>query len=231
VNLGNLLPEIKLSEENSLPKLYLPDRQHICQIGDDDPLKYYYLPLTSCVYRKRLQMAMVLLGEKRFGHLLEVGYGSGIFLPTLARRCDKLSGVDIHTKVEQVQQMLAAERISATLQRGNVLNLPYRGEEFDAVVCLSVLEHLRELDVAVDEICRVAKSGATVVLGFPVRNVATSSFYRLMGYDHMEIHPSSHRDILSAVQRRLTHLDTVHFPPLLPLDLSLYIACRGIKDK
>jgi SAM-dependent methyltransferase len=214
-----------------LPKLYLPDRKHIYQIDNDDPLNYYYLPLTGHIYRKRLQIAIALLREERFGHLLEVGYGSGILLPTLFRRCDELSGVDIHAKVGQVQQMLAKEGVVAALRQGSVLDLPYGDGEFDAVVCLSVLEHLRELDVAVRDIYRVAKSGAVIVLGFPVRNVVTSSFYRLVGYDPIEIHPSSHQDILSAIQRRSARLDVVHFPSVLPIDLSLYVACRCIKDK
>ena len=214
-----------------MPELHLPPRQHIHQIDDDDPLRYYYLAHTRYLYRKRLRMALASLGEQRFGRLLEIDYGSGILLPTLAGICDDPTGVDIHDKVEQVQLMLGKEGVRANLRQGSVLDLPFQEGEFDAVVSLSVLEHLEELEVALYEIGRVAKPGATIVLGFPVRNVVTSSFFRLVGYDHMEIHPSSHRDILNAARSEFTYLEVTRFPPLLPIDLSLYVICRCVKGR
>ena len=100
---------------------------------------------------------------------------------------------------------------------------------FDAIVCVSVLEHLRELNLVVGEIARVTQDSGIVVLGFPVRNVITNAFYRVVGYDPMELHPSSHRDILKALSARLKIDSYASFPSFLPMDYSLYVTCRCVK--
>jgi 2-polyprenyl-3-methyl-5-hydroxy-6-metoxy-1,4-benzoquinol methylase len=100
---------------------------------------------------------------------------------------------------------------------------------FDAIVCVSVLEHIRELDLVIREIVRVTGDSGIIVLGFPVRNVITNAFYRVVGYDPMDLHPSSHRDILKALSARLKIDACATFPRFLPMDYSLYVACRCVK--
>ena len=204
----------------------LPARKHISPTNDEDPLQYYYSPLTGYVYTRRLQLVCELLGNGPFQNLLEIGYGSGILLPELSQRCRHLAAVDIHEQFHQVYAMLEAEGVEATLHHGDVRSLPFQDGAFDAVVCISVLEHLVDLDAAVGEISRVLRPQGVVVTGFPVRNSITSAFYRLVGYDPAKIHPSSHRDILDAIRAGF-QLDTaVIFPSFLPMDLSWYVACR-----
>ncbi len=195
----------------------------------DDPIDYYYRPLTSWLYRSRLRLAAGLLGPGPFEALLEVGYGSGVFLPELARRSRRLVGVDVHSASEAVGTMLGSQGVRAELHEGSVLELPYGDGTFDAIVCLSVLEHLRELPRAIGEMRRVLSPGGVAVLGFPARNPITDSFFRLVGYDPRAIHPSSHADILDAVRGEpgLELERVAHFPRLLPLSFSAYIGCRA----
>jgi ubiquinone/menaquinone biosynthesis C-methylase UbiE len=210
-------------------EIILPAQDNIYKTSDDDPSDYYYKPITSAVYQQRLRAAARLLGDGKFGRLLEVGYGSGIFLPELSRHCSELYGVDIHAKVDLVQKTLEKEGVAAHLSVGDVRALKFPDGIFDAVVCVSVLEHIRELDLAIGEIARVTGDSGIVVLGFPVRNVITSAFYRVVGYDPMELHPSSHRDILKAISARLKIDAYASFPLFLPMDYSLYVTCRGVK--
>jgi SAM-dependent methyltransferase len=88
-----------------------------------------------------------------------------------------------------------------------------------------VLEHLQELDPALDELTRVVAPGGRLVFGVPVRNAATSFFFRLVGYDPLEIHPSSHRNVAAAVARHpaLSVVRRRVFPRVLPLDLAAYV--------
>ena len=204
----------------------LPARQHISPTNDADPLQYYYLPLTRYVYTRRLELVCDLLGNGPFENLLEIGYGSGILLPELSQRCRHLVAVDIHRQFDQVHAMLEAEGVEASLRYGDVRSLPFQDAEFDAVVCVSVLEHLVDLDAAVGEMCRVSRSPGVAIIGFPVRNTVTDAFYRLVGYDPVAIHPSSHRDILAAIRARLRVDRCVIFPSFLPMGLCLYVACR-----
>ena len=110
----------------------------------------------------------------------------------------------------------------------SLFELPFEDGAFDALVCVSVIEHLRELDAALSELRRVMRPGGLLVFGTPVRNIATSSFFRLVGYDPHEIHPSSHRDVEEAIDRQPgLRLDRrIHFPRVLPLGLSAYVNFR-----
>lgn len=210
--------------------LVLPKRELIEKSHADDPLDFYYHPLSGIVYRRRLVMALTLLGEGPFGRLLEVGYGSGILLPELARRARDVHGVDIHPNVGSVERMLRAHGVTAALRVGDLFALPYPDGHFEALVCLSVLEHLTELDRAFAEIRRVLAPAGAAVLGFPVRNAITTTFFRAVGYDAAEIHPSSHRDILAAARRAFTVDRVLRYPALLPADVGLYVTCRCRKS-
>ena len=208
--------------------LRLPPRELVPKPDDDDPIDYYYRPLTGRLYRARLQQAVDLLGQPSYGSLLEVGYGSGVFLPELARHAERLVAIDIHGVSERVEDMLRSLGIHATLFQASLFELPFERDEFDGLVCISVLEHLTELERALDEFRRVLEPGGTLVLGFPVRNPLTDGFFRLAGYDPRAIHPSSHSDILNAAERHpgFAVERRTHFPSLLPISLSAYASCR-----
>jgi SAM-dependent methyltransferase len=206
----------------------LPPRRVLPKTADDDPVDYYYKPLTARLYRGRLDLAARLLGEGPFESLLEVGYGSGIFLPELSRRARRLTGIDIHCQADRVAVMLRGLGIDADLREASLFEMPFGDGSFDALVCLSVLEHVTALDSALGEFERVLRQDGIAVLGFPVRNVMTDSFFRAVGYRPRELHPSSHEDILRAARMdpALTVEEEGRFPRGLPLSLSGYAACR-----
>ena len=63
---------------------------------EHDPLPYYYRPLTGWLYRKRLTMALSLLPPRTpRQHVLEVGVGSGILIPTLSAAFGSYTGTDL----------------------------------------------------------------------------------------------------------------------------------------
>jgi SAM-dependent methyltransferase len=206
--------------------LLLPPRGALPKTNDEDPVDYYY-GVTAPLYRGRLALAARMLG-RGYPSLLDVGYGSGIFFPELGRRAERLAGVEVHGEEAGVREALRRLGVDAELRPGSILDLPAEEGEFDAVVCLSVLEHLPELGGALDELRRVLTRGGVAVLGFPVRQPLTDAFFRAFGFDPRELHPSSHTDILRAAERD-GGFDVVRvgrFPRLLPLGLSGYAACR-----
>jgi len=212
----------------STSRLAIPPRGALVKTDADDPLDFYYRPGTAFIYRARLAAARRLLGSTRYESLLDIGYGSGIFIPELARIADRVAGIDVHTRASDVMQSLGALGVEAELREASLFDLPYADGEFDAVVSMSVFEHLEDLDGALAEVARVLRPGGVVVLGFPVRNVLTDVFFRLAGYNPRAIHPSGHRSILDAVERAgALELEQVsRFPRLLPLSLAAYTTCR-----
>jgi SAM-dependent methyltransferase len=208
--------------------VWIPPRGLAPKTDADDPIDYYYRPLTARLYRGRLELAVALLGEARYRAVLEVGYGSGVLLPQLTRQADRVVGIDIHAAASSVADMLDRLGVFAELVQASLFELPFEAGEFDALVSVSVLEHIVELERALDEMARVLAPGGVAVLGFPVRNPFTDAFFRAVGYDPRSIHPSSHVDIVTALERhplfgieRCTRL-----PRVLPTSLSAYVCCR-----
>jgi ubiquinone/menaquinone biosynthesis C-methylase UbiE len=209
-------------------KLVLPPRGALPKTNDEDPVDYYYRPLTAALYRGRLKLAARLLGQGPFDALLDVGYGSGIFMPELARRAARVVGLEVHTEAAAVAQGLRRLGVDAELHTGDLFSMPFEDGVFDALVCLSVLEHLTELDDALAEFRRVLRPGGVAVLCFPTRNPLTDRFFRLAGFDPRALHPSGHLDILAAARRQSAFAveREAHFPALVPLALSGYAGCR-----
>lgn len=208
--------------------LKLPARGSLPKPEADDPLDYYYRPLTAALYRSRLEAAAELLGDEHHATLLEVGYGSGIFMPELARHADRVLGIDIHGQSAAVSEALARIGVTAELSDADLFALPFADDSLDALVCLSVLEHLTDLDGALAEFRRVVRPGGILVLGVPVRNPATDLFFRAVGYNPRAIHPSSHSDMLAAARRApgLVVEAVRRVPSFLPLPLAAYVTCR-----
>jgi ubiquinone/menaquinone biosynthesis C-methylase UbiE len=206
----------------------LPSRELVPRTAPDDPVDYYYKPLTARLYRARLEMAGRLLGVGPYDSLLDVGYGCGVFFPELARRARRLVGIDIHGESARVEAMLETLGLSAELRDGSLFQLPFADDEFDALVCLSVLEHITDFDTAFGEFARVLRPGGVAVFGFPVRNTVTDSFFRAVGYNPRELHPSGHAQILSAAraERAFAVEEEAHFPRILPIRLAAYAGCR-----
>ena len=206
----------------SSARIVIPPRGSLPKTYEDDPIVYYHRPLLGRLYRARLELACRLLGPGPFESLLEVGYGSGILFPELARRTRRLVGLDVHAREADVAESLRRLGVEAELHRGTLYAMPFAEGEFDALTCLSVFEHLTDLDGALDELRRVLHPGGVAVLGFPVRNPATDAFFRLVGYDPRELHPSGHKEILAAVRRHPAF--ELEREARLP---GAYVACRA----
>jgi len=214
------MAELVLPPRRLVPSIYRGPDEHLAEL--------IYHPVTGLVYRWRFRQALEALESAGpCTELLEVGYGAGLLLPSLAGMCRAVEAVDVHSYTQGVQQMLTELHLTnVRVGFGSILDLPYTDGRFGQVLCVSVLEHFRELDRAVSELARVTVAGGSVVLGFPTKNIVTKALFRLVGYEDDVIHPSSHRQILDAV-RRVMDVDRVwRLPHGAPLDLSLYVVAR-----
>lgn len=214
----------------------LPPKKYLKKTDIGDPLFYHYIPLIGWVFKKRLEVTLENLGGG-FNNLLEIGFGSGLLFPELASRSKNLFGIDIHDSVPLVEDMAKKLEIKAELKKGSVLELPYADNFFDAVVAVSIFEHIppRELDRAFSEVRRVLAPGGRAVISFPVRNIITDVFFQTLGWNSKEwnprvMHPSGQKDIIEAAGRYLSVKKTSIFPSFLPLSLSLYCSIACLKE-
>ncbi|HDH57237.1 MAG TPA: class I SAM-dependent methyltransferase [Bacteroidetes bacterium] len=204
--------------------MYIPPKHHMPVL--EDPVAYYYIPVFRSFFVKRLKLCLDLLPEGHIPRILDIGCGTGIILPELARRTGgEICAMDNLLQDRSLRGMMELEGISAHLATADLLHLPYASDSFEAVLAISVLEHIEALAEACGEIHRVLKPGGIVVAGFPTKNVITD---KLLG-ESIGFHVSSHRQILDAMKKVFTSFKVTHFPAILPLDLSLYTACSGVK--
>jgi ubiquinone/menaquinone biosynthesis C-methylase UbiE len=86
---------------------------------------------------------------------------------TLSKEGYLLTGIDISQNATDTAKKNAPE---ATFLKVDVDNdkLPFADDEFDGVVCLEVLEHLKNLDKLMSELFRVLKKGGKFCVSVPI---------------------------------------------------------------
>lgn len=172
---------------------------------------FYYLPIFAQMYRHRVELC---LAECKGGDsILEVGFGSGLTFLNLNGIYKKIYGLDLSCDVKQVEQVFAPLGIHPDLRNGNVLDMPYQDKQFDTVLLISILEHLKpeELDRAFAEIKRVLKPGGQVVYGVPVERPFMVAMFTLLGYNIHKYHFSTEKDVAAAAQK---HFEQVRVIPM-----------------
>jgi SAM-dependent methyltransferase len=208
-------------------RLDLPPRGVLEPNDADDPLPYYYHPWVGWLYRHRLQMGLDFLpdlpaGAARQGRVLEVGVGSGVLVPTLTKHYAEYTGTDL-TLAPRLDTLVApgcrAEFRSADLLRDD--DLP--ADHYDAIVCFSVLEHIRDADGAARGLARALAPGGTLVTGYPMVSPLMTRAFALIGFDRIDDHHVSPPvRIAAALASVLSPVRRTAFPPGAPVAAALY---------
>ena len=116
--------------------------------------------IESCITRTYGQ------GALQQQEILEIGCGGGLICEQLARRKATMVGIDLS------EGALAAARAHARQSRlGHIIHyeqasaeaLPYADGSFSVIICLDVLEHVRDLKATIAEITRVLAPGGIFV--------------------------------------------------------------------
>jgi SAM-dependent methyltransferase len=213
-------------------RLELPPRGALTPNNAVDPLAFYYRPLVGRIFRARIDLGLGLL-DRGYEELLEVGYGSGLLLPTLAQATRRLTGVDLEPPPPGLADYLRGRGVEAELAQGDVRELPFSAGRYDCVVAFSIFEHLGgdALERGVEEIARVLRPGGTFLLGCPAVHRAMSAAFLAIGFADIDHHHVSDlATILEAADRRFTVDAQAAWPPLvggrLPLGWAPYSAVR-----
>lgn len=170
---------------------------------------FYYLPVFGRMYRRRVELC---LAECRGGDaVLEVGFGSGLTFLNLNDLYGKISGLDLSCDVMEVERVFAPLGIDVDLLNGDVLDMPYPNNQFDTVLLISILEHLKpdELERAIQEIKRVLKPGGQLVYGVPIERPFMVAMFALLGYNIRKYHFSTELDVAAAAERYLNRIRIV----------------------
>ena len=130
-------------------------REALLKTGPVDHADWNYKPLLGSIQRLRFKLALELIQEKRYRRILEIGYGSGVFMPELSNYCGELFGVDVHDCAPAVTACLSQNGVNASLHSSAAESLPFEDGFFDCVVAVSSLEFVSDLEQVCQEVCRV----------------------------------------------------------------------------
>jgi len=204
--------------------LHLLPRDALVKTNPLDQADWNFRPVLGWVQRLRLRcVASVLEGAPHAARLLEVGYGSGIFMPELARFADARFGADVHPAGAAVHATLARHGAPAELLRAGAGALPYRTGAFDTVVTVSTLEFVPDVDAAVAELVRVTATGGRLVVVTPGQSALLDLGLRVLSGERAEDTFQGRRAlVMPAIERHARILDIRSLPPhvgrkLLPL--------------
>jgi ubiquinone/menaquinone biosynthesis C-methylase UbiE len=151
--------------------LTIPAKGLLAKTGEVDYFDWNYKFPIKFVMRYRFKRIVQLLGKKNYPVLLEAGTGSGIFIPELAKHCDKIYACDIHNKFEKINLMCRQLGIkSYHLSTQSIDNTNYPNEHFDAIVATSVLEFVPDIPKALTEIKRILKKDGVFITICPMES-------------------------------------------------------------
>jgi SAM-dependent methyltransferase len=199
----------------------LPPEGTLRPNNEHDPLPFYYHPWVGWLYRHRLQMGLDLLPQGGT-RVLEIGVGSGVLIGTLTRRYPVYVGTDL--VLARGLERLVAPGCQATFREADLLSRDALPEAaFDAIVCFSVLEHIRDVDAAAAAMARALAPGGTLVTGYPMLNRLMTRAFDAIGFHGIDDHHvSPPKSISAALGHVLRPVARAAFPPHAPVGAALY---------
>lgn len=183
------------------------------------------------VQRRRFRLILELMGSEHFPRLLELGYGSGVFMPELSRHAEQLSGLDVHDHPAEVTTALAQANVTATLKQGVAEAIPFQADAFDAVVAVSMLEFVDDMDATCREVARVLTPGGSLFVVTPGKSPLVDLGLRVLTGKSAKADFGDRRErVLPALERTLHVARRVDFPgPFVP-GVLLYTALRLVRE-
>jgi ubiquinone/menaquinone biosynthesis C-methylase UbiE len=122
-------------------------------------------PIVRWVEKIRLQKTVDALAATETDSILDLGCGAGNLLPLL--KAQRIVGLDPSDLLLAQARERVAGKPSIQLLKGFAEKLPFGNAAFDGIVCSEVLEHVRHPEVVLQEMNRVAKPGAKIVITVP----------------------------------------------------------------
>ena len=212
---------IELREAPLLAPLRLLPRAALVKTSGLDHAAWNFRPVLGAIQRLRFKFARELLGPRRVGRLLEIGYGSGIFLPELELHCAELHGVDIHRRQVEVAEKLAGVGVHPRLRSASATKLPYPDHCFDRVVAVSSLEFIDDLRGACREIRRVLAVRGRLVVVTPSRSAVADLGLKILTGESAKSDYGDRRTGLVETLLEFFDVDERRTVPLLYSALSL----------
>ena len=208
-------------------KINLLPKKDLITTGPVDHADWNYKSVIKYIQLKRFKLCLKLLGKTKYNRLLEIGYGSGIFLPTVFGFTNELFGIDIHTKNKQVEEILEKNNIKSKLISGSAVNMPLENEFFDCIVAISSIEFIDKLNEACLEIRRVLKKNGCLIIITPgVSELLDAGLKILTGENAKKDYEDRRNYIIPTLLKYFKMKDKIAFPKYSISSFRLYYGLK-----
>ncbi len=161
-------------------KLLLPDINLLKKTGAVDYFYWNYKFPIKYIQLYRFKRIVKLLGDKKYNTLLEAGTGSGVFIPQLAKHCNSIYACDIHSNFNHIPELCKHYGIKdCNVSTQSIESTNYSDGQFDAVVAVSVLEFVPDVQKALTEIKRILKKDGVFITICPMESKLLDFFLSL----------------------------------------------------
>lgn len=143
------------------------------RLAEDNPRSYY---ATEKILNKITLLINLTLTAKT--KVLVIGAGTGVEMIALANKGCQVYGIEPDKKALQILKLrpqLQPERVIKAVAE----KLPFKNDYFDLVYCWQVLEHVQNVEMAIQEMIRVAKKNGTIFLGCPDYRQIVEPHYKM----------------------------------------------------
>ena len=152
-------------------RLNLPPKELLVKTGDVDYYDWNYKFPIKYVQQYRFKRILKRLRIFNVNTLLEVGTGSGIFLPELSKNCKHLYACDIHEHFESARNICAYYNINHVhFSTQSIEKTNYESNTFDVIIAVSVLEFVNDIHTALQVIKRILKKNGVLITICPMEN-------------------------------------------------------------
>jgi SAM-dependent methyltransferase len=191
-----------------------------------DHADWNYKPLLGTIQRTRFRLIVRLLEGLKIDGLLEIGYGSGVFMPELVRHCKTIAGIDPHPRNAEVTAALARHHIQADLRSASAEEIPFPDASFDCLVSVSALEYIPDIDIGCREMLRVLKPGGYLIAVTPGFSPLVDFGLRVVTGEKPSQYGDRRARLLPALHANFDLDRHLQIPPLGGRFLRLYSALR-----
>ena len=205
-------------------KWTIPDKDLLNRTGDVDYYDWNYKFPIKYIQKYRFERIVKLLGSEKYSSLLEAGTGSGIFLPELSKHCEHLYACDIHYNFDNITSLCEKYEIkSYHLSTQSIGQTNFPDESFDAVVAVSVLEFVPDIQKAITEIKRILKKDGIFVTICPMESKILDFFLSFYTRKSPKEESGDARQMVSKIlEQNFTIIQKGYMIPIIGSFLPVY---------
>ena len=135
-------------------------------------LNYQYFEKLNLAYKNpshlmHKKMKHILNYVRGGESLIDIGCGTGEFIAQLKERFNRLIGIDTSSHAIEFTAKRVGKDRNILLECGELEPLHFPAEHFEVCLCLDVLEHVKDLPPLLEEIHRILRPGAEIIVTVP----------------------------------------------------------------